>query len=590
MNKFLPLVLGACLAIAWSQNDSLPLDSSHSLSDTSNLSSSTDTSSYIHQVSQDEIDANLANLEQGAYQRKGVSFINALWLMDRSVRNMPARYAKVILAEINKEVKMKRFDFNPVPESYVDEFVKEANKLNYNRDSNRMLGKLSEVMDRTVVKKILEAVELSKELRAASLTTDAQRNSFIVDKAKESGVTAVELNQIMRSNFVYLPVVQNYSAIAGKEVITMSMDVGIILFRITFDGKGVPKATPVLNKFSRSVGFANIKSVLVYAQSGDPHKHAFDALVENSVKNIRVAMQTVPEFKLSGQILEKDGSDVGFELGIEEGLTLDQKFRFVEYIEDENGNVEEEFNGWAIVTKVGDTSQVREGDEATGYISQTQRIAGSPLEGDVMVEYPRLPLDIWFKVLPLTSHYLKDELSIGIDGEAPEMTSGGAGAELGVSYNFGRHLGLNQLFLDVGVGFGGVTMKSEYEHLSVGYFTMAAGLTKKYYFRRLAWIIGGGFNLESIQIDEGDVNSNAVEVPVVGAYGKSGFEFAVHPAFNIGVTGSFSFSPEAESENVASVGSYLGGRTGINASVYVVYSPPSLSFDPFNFLRAVIGI
>jgi hypothetical protein len=67
-------------------------------------------------------------------------------------------------------------------------------------------------MDEVVVPKVLEIVDLNKELRAQNYTSEAQRNSFYATKAKEFGFTDVELAKIMNSAFIYIPLVSNFSA------------------------------------------------------------------------------------------------------------------------------------------------------------------------------------------------------------------------------------------------------------------------------------------------------------------------------------------------------------------------------------------
>jgi len=53
--------------------------------------------------------------EAGAYERKSVTYVNALWLMDESVRGLHPHQVAFVLDKVKQAISMPRFDYNPFP-------------------------------------------------------------------------------------------------------------------------------------------------------------------------------------------------------------------------------------------------------------------------------------------------------------------------------------------------------------------------------------------------------------------------------------------------------------------------------------------
>jgi hypothetical protein len=74
--------------------------------------------------------------EAGKYERKSVTYINALWLMDESAHRLAPEQVGVILDKVKQGITMKRFDYNPVPSDSLCLILhkpKEAGKISRTR-------------------------------------------------------------------------------------------------------------------------------------------------------------------------------------------------------------------------------------------------------------------------------------------------------------------------------------------------------------------------------------------------------------------------------------------------------------------------
>ncbi|MFH1762497.1 MAG: hypothetical protein ABIA63_15465, partial [bacterium] len=485
-----------------------------------------------------EAEENAANQEAGAYERKSVSYIDALWLMDPTLKGLKSEHVAYVLEEIKKKIHMSRFDFNPLPEALISDFVAKANALKQITPDT-----LAMLMDETIVPKILSVVDMQKEARAANLLTEQQKNSFFSDKVKELGITAVELEKVMNSAFIYIPFAGKYAKITNKKTkrITTSLQTGILWYRISTKGEK-PKAKLVVKKASMSLGFAKEgKSYIGKGGLLNADVFSFRSMVKNCARNLLVATQEMPEFRLSSQVTEVDGGKVGFPLGKTEGLWVDDKYKIVEFMEDDEGSVKQEENGWVIVKSVADSNSKE------GYKSKAFKVAGDPMEGVIISEFPRIPIDILLKFKRFPYSNATENFS-GTYIDSLEV-SGGYGLQIDAQYNIGRYIGINQLFFDFGfgLGWGGAKGKaivlgsgtSELKSVSNTCFDFS--LLKKFYIGRMALMIQPVFGIQSVAVDAGEIpgllttyyyelrNSGA------GIAINTGAEYALTPAMNLGL-------------------------------------------------------
>jgi hypothetical protein len=554
--------------------------------------------------------------EAGQYARKSITYIDALLLLDQSVQNLSGTQVTKILDKIKSELFMPRFDYNPVPRSFVSDFIQQVNAADLtqpvrplttqpedgtNAASDPMLESITAIMERTVVPKVLEVVDLNKESRANNLTSEQQRNSFITDKAKMLGITMDDIDKVMNSAYIFVPMIRNYnSALINDSTYSVSFDVGIIWFRIATNGERA-HAIPIVRQFTRSAGIAKIgKNYPTEDGYLDWRDFAFHSAIKNAARNLVAITQDMPEFRLSGQILEKGFMNVSFDLGKKEGVKLDDKYNIVETSQDADGKTVEKKNGWILVTSVGDTTSKE------GYKSKAQVISGSPYIGEVLSEKPLLPIDLIGKIRLFAFSVKEPD-----ESWSKVRATDAFGFQVDAQYNIGRCMGINQLFFDFGfgLGWGGVSGQygDGYDYLLSSVKAWEFSFVKKFYIGRCALVIQPLFGLQYVSLeteaDDDDISYRAANSSSGFAL-NGGLEYALSPSCNFGVGVGYQMYGKSSTWDIdyraGSSGSWTSDNTGveaynvkyagITASIYFTWSLPSLGIDPLDAVRGYYGI
>jgi hypothetical protein len=582
------------------------------------------------------IQAQDVSKEAGKYERKSVTYIDALWLMDESAHQLTNERVGEILDRVKKGVSMKRFDYNPIPQSFVSDFVTQANACKFPEPAQSavaqpgiaglglpaapdpMLDSITAIMERTVVPKILEVVDLSKEMRAGNLTSEQQRNSFMSDKAKTLGITMEDIDKVMNSAYVFIPLIRRVHEELRDSSYAISFDAGIIWFRISTKGEKA-RAIPVVRKFTYSMGPGRLGKT--YASSTgiiDYKEFAFRSAVKNAVRNLVVATQEIPEFRLSGQVLETGFMNVGFDLGKNEGVKVDDKYHIVEFSEEADGKISQKNNGWVMVTSVGDSNSKQ------GYKSKAQTIAGSPFTGAVLSEFPRIPLDLivkgrMFALSNDSTHSLGGNAGSGLFDSLKLSDAYGFGVD--IQYDIGRYMGLPQFFFDIGfgMGFGSAsgnlnfmpgTAITQPKLTSSQCLAFEGSFVKKFYLGRLALVLQPTFSYQIVSVNSDAINDGTDDMYYsatnsnLGFAANAGLEYALGAAVNFGVGAGYQLlgtNKDWTLESKTGSGGSWGNSTtfsndiglnytGLTLQVYFTWSLPSIAFDPLDMVRANMGI
>jgi hypothetical protein len=513
-----------------------------------------------------ELRDNLANREQGSFVRKSVAYLDALWQVDPSVQRLSDGSRRSLLGGFRKLLGSSRFDRNPLPSVLQGRFVEQANSalrdVRYGRGAGDAVAVLGLVVERELVPAVSDAVAAEAEMRAQQLVTEQQRNSFMALKAKEFGVTAVELNQVMNAAYIFIPLARNYSRLDSREGVTARIEVGVIAYRIVREGSAV-RAVPVLQQFATSTGFGSVGMM----GRGGAGREAESAMLENAVRNLERTIKSLPDFRLSAQVRDRRGSSVWAAVGGREGVQVDDKFT-IAVLEEHEGEMVQKDRGWARVTEVGDSANAP-------YQSRMAVQAGSPLSGDVMVEYPRVPIDI---------HLAYGNLPTFLTAGGNDIASGSFALHLEFPYNVGRSAGISQLFAGIG-GYWGGTQRDGSSAAIDGSGILAYGghldLVKKFWWRRFGLELRGGAGYDGMQWSYDSTGVGDWTQYTIGSLalrGGVGGEIALTPAFALsGGIVQLVGAPTSD-------GIFQFQADGLSWWAGLVWSPPSLPFDPVNFL------
>jgi hypothetical protein len=517
------------------------------------------------------------------YERKSISYVDVLLVSNPEIK-IEGKQASYLIKKLREYIEMPRFDYNPIPEELVADFKSELES----RGSSISLDEIVELLKEKFVPKIIEILDIEKEIRAQGLLTEAQRNSFIATKAKSLGITAEQAMKIMNSAFIYVPVISKYNTYTDhiNQIYTVELNAGVFWYRVVYHENGDADLKLLIKKETKGIGVAGLNKELKHeGEKVDYKEYAFRTAAIALARDIQVAVRDIPEFRLGAQVIEVYSNAISFPMGKREGIKIDDGFDLVELQENPDGGVIQKKIGFARVTQVVDNRS------NPNRFSKARVIIGRGLEPGIYVsERPRLPIDLLvnFKTNPFT---------ITLTGFGSEsMTGYSIHAEL--LYNLGRNLDISQLWVGGGLSFGGGSaenleiMKGIFgDKPDVSILEYNAVIMKRFYLPFRFSVVGrADFVLEIVNFSKGDAK---LEHSGLGLALGLGVEYTATPDVILGLGLGYRFFSESEEweggGGSGTIPGFAGNHSGTIFSVYLNYSLPKLGFDPIAAIKGAIG-
>jgi hypothetical protein len=455
----------------------------------------------------------LVNAQQGKYVRKSVSSLESVWFKPGSVGDLSFD-AKTFDKFIEAYIEIERFDYNILPTDLLENFRNEANSLEEVTSES-----LSGVLENTVISRIVDILndpEVMKN-RGAALKDEAAFQTFAATKAKSLGLTVDELETLMNSAYIYLPYIQSATKEMKDKALTITLKGGVIWWKLKISSDGEASVVKVLE--ATTTGLSSIDPTAVSSITKAPRYTEFtfgaekwpttpEQYAQNDAmlafcKNLGVKTKEIDDFKLSAQIVEADGKKYGFGLGHREGVHLDDGFHLVEFEENADGDEIAVKKGFVRVSKTGNNIE-----NPNSYTYANQLLGKQVSEGTVVMEHPRLGLDLRVKLGMVTGLNIKREYVLAdLNGGylfAEDVTSAFA-ADVFLSYNLAPIIGITQTFLDINFTFAFpiATFNGELaETPSIVPFILSGyfGGTKKMWFGSSNASLFAGAGLESLNL------------------------------------------------------------------------------------------
>ncbi|MBT3232086.1 MAG: hypothetical protein HN356_04665 [Calditrichaeota bacterium] len=519
------------------------------------------------------------------YERKSISYINSLWVATPEAKNVELGQIDYMLETVKENIEMERFDYNPLPESLLRNFINAANA-----DSKLSVKEIAELMEAELAPVIIEILEQAVPERGKELVSEEMERRASVIKQKTSGITVEEIVKVMNAAYIYLPVLTGYKEKAkDNDNYSYTIKGGIIWFHVGFRDD-VPFVELKVAKTTRSMGFGS-------------KKHAYKSAVRNFARNLKVATQDVPEFKLQAQIAEVDGSDITFKLGKKEGIRVDDCFYIGEWMQDSRAKVTFEKTGWVRIASVADN---RENKIAISSAYTVKR--GDLGVGMTVVEHPRLGIDIAVK--PGLFATKVSDGSILFPYDTKESESMAFGMDIDAQYNLAPGTGIRQLFFLIG---GHISLPSVefdetyYDSPQPFIWGFHGGFFKRMYLssqHSLTFEAIGGLRYFSISTtvtdgftDETYILSNNTG----GGQISLGYDYATSANINFGFTAGMKFYGKSDiwTATDSDGNDYPFDHpvypfpeidlSGVTFGIYLHYSPPSLAFDPIDMVKGMMG-
>jgi hypothetical protein len=496
------------------------------------------------------------------YFKKTISFFDYSAIVSKEIVVEPSDTVRKKLAEfVSTQIKLPRFYWESLPETTVSVFKQVVSEKKYSS-----IEELSSDVQNHVAPELIKILDISKEMRALSLVSEADREKFISTKAKTLGIDAQKVEKVMNSGYVVVPFIdvakirRDTVVVKNKEFrvpgVRATIDGGLAIYRVKF------KDNQYSIVFAYEIRAKNPYVVFVstsdYKAKISPQDSAFIVACSGLVRSFDMALREI--FKLSAPVVEASFNSVKFDLGKREGVLIDDGFDIYEFVETKTGEINKKNVGFVRVSKVADNRHRKE-------YSSAQIIIGSIFGSDVIQkgmlaeERPRFPFDFVFglNAFPVKvssvdippsafppSADVKD--TIKIKKVSPFAYAG----HFDINVNFGKAINKSQLWfvlsanvglLPLDVNFFGNDVKSGL----YGNFTI--GLMKKVYFRRLSVAFESRVGVANFKFSAKESSGrDTIEYALSprewllhGGVG-AGIEFVINPDLNIGVKGLYLLS------------------------------------------------
>ncbi len=495
-----------------------------------------------------------ANAEQGQYTRRSVSHLGSLWLRGKA-RSLSSGAVGYILGEMQQEFRLPRFDDNPLPANFLREFNAAANG-----QENLSDEELGRIIEATLVPKIVEVVKLQSIARASGLRTSQQMNSLISDKTKTMDITGEQVLSIMNSAWLYVPVVNEVTILPQRQDVMATVSMSLLWYHIRMDAQGEPHV--------ELAKVLNASGVMTARRSQGAFSNAeafcFHSATQTCVRQLLKETKEIPDFSLSGQVVESGIQSVGIDIGVREGAEPNDQYYLVENVEGKDGSSLAQNVGWIRISGREDSLAKRP--------TSAHILSGSPYAGLALKE---IALSSW-------------SIEAGYLGEAMKLddTSGMLnGFQVGAFYT--PHLWYG---LSAGVDFDLLmgTLASTDITIMGGRFALRQSIPL---YRRLNAFIEPEISYRNISTGD---TANDVQALQFGISG--GLELALLPSLTLrGGAGYSSFSADVTKNVCFGILCFDNGTAtlksdGVKFGVQLQWTPPSLGFNPLDLFLGQIGM
>lgn len=559
------------------------------------------------------------NSDAAPYERKSVSYLDAVLLTDSNIK-ITREELDFLLEEVESKLSLERFDYNPLPDTLVKDFLVKAHAA-----EPLTMEEISTLLRETIVPRIEQILQENLDQRAAGLVGSDVRSSWVAEKAKSLGITSVELEKILNSSYIYFPVLSSVKRKEQGRLFTVELVGEVMWYRLFLTGEK-PELRLMTSleksKMDVSTGIGRSDSDQSFRGRSMPgRQYAFFAAAEVFARNMEVAARELPEFKLGGSVREVGRNSLSIDMGTKEGVGLNDKFLIKQKVEDA-GQSGEETVGLVQVTKVGFSgyterylTQLKNRNETPPgrqiEFTNARIVTGRGYdEGMSVVEFPRLGLDVGIGLHSYTITFGKTDTSdTHLINKVDQESSNGIGLKLSAHYNTAKWSDISQfyLMLEAGLGIVGIDAYDFFgeEVAAANYRTIAGGAVKKFSFRRVSipikMLVGyQAVDLEgwwSVIHDRDGAQLIKVRNSAIGLIVGSGVEVLLTPAasLQLGIEYRLFSRTKAwdliigDNFNLIGIGPWVE-TSGLNIGLTYVYSPPRLSFDPTNIVKTMLGI
>ena len=496
--------------------------------------------------------------QQGKYKRKSVSSLGLYRISNNTLVPGDKIQDKMIFEQIQNP----RYDYNYISEKYLRDFkynLKRASVINEKEVKTQFL---EQIINETVMSRMLEILndpELIK-IRSTDIFDESAYQSFAMTKAKSLGITVKEISQIMNSSYIYLAYIEgSWQPDDGPYKIYG----GVLWWNLRVNKTGYARYENVMNEKVRVEGFGNVDETFTKEMA-----------YVNFAESIGKITRTIDDFKIHGQIIEKNGNNYSFTIGKSTGVFLNKAFYVADISIDDQGREIINRKGLALVTKLG----------VNNSYSIAKQIFGKPVsEGDVMIENSKNGIESDYEIIyPYDFSFDHKPKSFSVDvlevDDYNVISTRSTGLRYALKTDISEVTGIRNLW-----HYQGNSLSSMSELSDLELFTFNCridyqwGLFKRFNIRRLyispGWINGWTFSL--------NYGRHEITIPLEDDSGfiePGGLTDQVPFANNDDDKNSFAlleagiyFTPSVETGYFLTANTRIYSRVGLNLYPYTLY-------------------
>lgn len=177
--------------------------------------------------------------QQDQYKRKSITFVD--YVMYRGVKESKKVSSDIesqYLEKIKNQLNLDRFDVNKVPDNISQKLSNRMNTVYMEEEAI-----LEAALESYLLPEISKILDVEKEIRARGFVDETERNSFISQKAKELGVSADHMLEVMNSAYIFQPYISRLKAKKhfkddddddDKDKMNVDIAGGVIIYKINY--------------------------------------------------------------------------------------------------------------------------------------------------------------------------------------------------------------------------------------------------------------------------------------------------------------------------------------------------------------------
>ncbi|MBG90269.1 MAG: hypothetical protein CL521_00450 [Actinobacteria bacterium] len=449
------------------------------------------------------------------YQRKSISQVQVL-VSNNGVSSKNASLSASLLdAQLTSKLNLPRFDINPIPDAALTSFnqaVSEWSEL----DSQQIQRAISQYLQPELSRILNDP--LVQQRRMGRQNAQENKMDLASTKGQSSGMVLSDYEWLMNAAFVAVPYIKERSFSVLTEDVECVVDGGILWYQFQDDGQGNQMMVLVADTQSTMKGYSSFKlpkdkkKRRQYNIPSSVYRKAQDKALRIWITDLSVKVRQLPQFRLSGTVLSVQGRVYDMNLGVKDGVKMDDSFLLYEMVETSKG-IYPKRKGYLQVLQVGQVE-----GETQSVSRLVQRLGQTRGAGGWLEEYARTGLDfqpVFLKKEGLSVPYQSLILTERNGGLLPILNSDvsrGYGVMGRLSYNLAPWVNVSQLFVYLR-GQSLVLDASVSEGVSgIPYLRSAyGGLIKKWWWRGQNVYLGVGLGSDELRF-KGSLGAKSIEL------------------------------------------------------------------------------